>query len=153
MAHDAIGSGEIMGGFVNRFLPIEAMSNKSIPFPNPADDHTAKQLAVELTKIIDQCTNLPVEVKWSAGAKGIFEKFYNAWHQRQSSLSTDTAAITNRIPNHAVKIAMVYSILDGQSEITDHAIATAIQIGDYLERTAISIFGDTGRSKQGRWSK
>jgi hypothetical protein len=147
---DAIGGGEIMGGFVNRFLPVEGMSNKSIPFPKPADDQTAKQLAAELTKIIDQCTNLPVELEWSAGANGMYEKFYDAWHQRQSSLSTETAAITNRIPNHVVKIAMVYSILDGRSEITDHAIATAIQIGDYLERTAISIFADTGLSKQGR---
>src|SRR5262249_22702200 len=147
---DAIGSGEIMGGFVNRFLPIEGMSNKSIPFPNPADDQTAKQLAAELTKIIDQCTTVPVEMKWSAGATGIYEKFYNAWHHRQSSLSNDMAAITNRIPIHVVKIAVVYSILDGQFEITDHAIATAIQIGDYLERTAVSIFGDTGLSRQGR---
>jgi Protein of unknown function (DUF3987) len=147
---DAIGSGEIMGGFVNRFLPVEGMSNKSIPFPTPSDDHTAKQLAAELNKIIDQCTNVPVEMTWSVVAKGIYEKFYNAWHYRQSNLSTDRAAITNRIPNHVVKIAMVYSILEGQSDITDHAIATAIQIGDYLERTATNIFGDTGLSKQGR---
>src|SRR5262249_46277629 len=126
------------------------MSNKSIPFPIPADDPSAKCLAAELATIIDQCMTVPVELKWSAGAKTIYEKFYNAWHERQALLSSEMAAITNRIPNHVVKIAMVYSILDGDTEITDQAIATAIQIGDYLERTAISIFGDTGLSKQGR---
>src|SRR5262245_46517224 len=147
---DAIGSGEIMGGFVNRFLPIEGMSNKSIPFPVPADDESAKHLAAELTTIIDQCMNQPVEVKWSGGATAIYEKFYGDWHQRQCALLSEIAALTNRIPNHVVKIAMVYSILNGDFEITDQAIATAIQIGDYLERTAISIFGDTGLSKQGR---
>jgi hypothetical protein len=44
----------------------------------------------------------------------------------------------------------MYSILECQTEMTEHAIATAIQIGDYLERTAVSVFGDTGLSKQGR---
>ena len=34
--------------------------------------------------------------------------------------------------------------------MTDNAIATAIKIGGYLERTALTIFGDAGVSNQGR---
>jgi hypothetical protein len=45
---------------------------------------------------------------------------------------------------------MMYSVLEGHTEITDDAIATAIKIGEYLEGAAINIFGDTGVSSQGR---
>jgi hypothetical protein len=87
---------------------------------------------------------------WSAGARTIYETFYHAWHERQRSRPEMTAAITNRISDHILKIGMVYSAHDGRSEITDDAIATAIKIGDYLERIAIGIFGETSSSVQGR---
>ena len=145
----AISDGEIMGGFVNRFLCVDGISTKDIPFtPQPSLD-AARRFIEHLTKVIDLCS-LPLEMKWSAGAKTLYEKFYCAWRERQRSRSGETAAITNRITDHVAKIGMVYSVSDEQTEMTDHGIATAIQIGDYLERTAISIFGDSGLSKQGR---
>ena len=61
-----------------------------------------------------------------------------------------TAAITNRISDHILKIGMVYSAHEASREITDDAIATAIKIGNYLEQTAIGIFGETSTSVQGR---
>ena len=145
----AISDGEIMGGFVNRFLCVDGISTKDIPFtPQPSPD-ASRHFIEQLNKVIDLCGS-PVEMNWSPGAQTLFEKFYCAWRERQRSRSGETAAITNRITDHVVKIGMVYSVSEGQNEMTDNAIATAIQIGDYLERTAISIFGDTGLSKQGR---
>jgi hypothetical protein len=145
----AISDGEIMGGFVNRFLCVDGISTRDIPFtPQPSPD-ASRRFIEDLNKVIDLCSN-PIEMKWSAGARTLFEKFYCAWRERQRSRSGETAAITNRITDHVVKIAMLYSLSEEQTEITDNAIATAIRIGEYLERTAISIFGDTGLSKQGR---
>jgi hypothetical protein len=145
----AISDGEIMGGFVNRFLCVDGISRRDIPFtPQPSPD-ASRHFIEQLNKVIDLCS-LPVEMNWSAGAQTLFEKFYCAWRERQRSRSGETAAITNRITDHVVKIGMVYSVSEEQTEMTDDAIARAIQIGDYLERTAVSIFGDTGLSKQGR---
>jgi len=45
---------------------------------------------------------------------------------------------------------MVYAAEESCTQITEDAIPTAIKIGDYLERTAIGIFGDTSSSIQGR---
>jgi len=146
----AIGDGEIMGGFVNRFMCVEGISNRDLPFPPQPDAVASRRLIEQLNKRVDQCGNAPVEMKWSAGAETLYQTFYCAWRERQRLRSGETAAITNRITDHVVKIAMMYSALEGYTEITDQAIATAIQIGDYLERTAISIFGETGLSKQGR---
>ena len=147
---DAIGTGEIMGGFVNRFLLVSGVIEKSIAFPESPDKDAAKRLLGQLTQIIDRCATEPVEMTWSNEARTIYEKFYNAWHERQRSRPDSTAAITNRISDHIVKIGMVYSIQEGHTEMTDSAIATAIKIGEYLERTALTIFGDTGVSNQGR---
>jgi hypothetical protein len=147
---DAIGTGEIMGGFVNRFLLVAGVIEKSIAFPEPPNKDAAKRLLGKLNQIIDQCANEPVEMTWSGEARTIYERFYNTWHHRQRSRPDSTAAITNRISDHIVKIGMVYSIQGGHTEMTDDAIATAIKIGDYLERTAIAIFGDTSMSVQGR---
>lgn len=58
--------------------------------------------------------------------------------------------MTNRIPDHVVKIGMVYSVLAGEDQIIPDTIATAIQIGEYLETTASRLFSDTGLSKQAR---
>jgi Protein of unknown function (DUF3987) len=145
----AISDGEIMGGFVNRFLCVDGISTKDIPFtPQPSPD-ASRHFIEQLNKVIDLCSS-PVEMNWSAGAQTLFEEFYCAWRERQRSRSGETAAITNRITDHVVKIGMVYSVSEEQTEMTDDAIARAIQIGEYLERTAVTVFGDTGLSKQGR---
>ena len=147
---DAIGAGEIMGGFVNRFLLVEGIIERSIAFPEPPDKEAVKRFIGDLQRIIDQCTNEPVEMTWSGGARTLYETFYHAWHERQRLRPDMTAAITNRISDHILKIGMVYSAHEGSREITDDAIATAIKIGNYLEQTAIGIFGETSTSVQGR---
>jgi hypothetical protein len=146
----AIGDGEIMGGFINRFMCVEGVSDRDVPFPPQPDAAASRHFIEELNKRVDHCSNSPVEMKWSAGAQTLYQVFYCAWRERQRSRSGETAAITNRITDHVVRIAMMYSVLEGHAEITDNTIATAIKIGEYLEGTALNIFGDTGVSTQGR---
>jgi hypothetical protein len=149
----AVGTGAIMGGFVNRFLLVDGKSMKDIAFPMPPNEQAAQTLITKLSRIVDECSTTPIEMTWSEGAKSIYDTFYCSWRERQRGRDDETAAITNRITHHIVKIGMVYSVLDGQTEITDCAIATAIEIGRYLEETALAIFGDTFTSAQGRTEK
>src|SRR5262249_41771222 len=146
----AIKDGEIMGGFINRFMCVEGLSTRDIPFPPQPDGVASRQFIDELNKRIDHCSNAPVQMQWSPEARTLYQVFYCAWRERRRSPPGETAAITNRITDHVVKIAMMYSVLEGHTEITDHAIATAIKIGEYLEGTALNIFGDTCVSTQGR---
>ena len=139
-----------MGGFINRFLFVEGLRHKTIPFPEPPDPEAARSLAEGLTIVVDRCVNSPLEMGWSGDARSMYDTFYRAWHERQFALPESTAAVTNRIPDHVVKIGMVYSVLAGEDQIIADTIATAIQIGEYLETTPSKLFSDTGLSKQGR---
>jgi hypothetical protein len=71
----AIGGGEIMGGFINRFMCVEGISNRDVPFPPQPDAATSRRFVDELNKRVDQCNNAPVEMKWSAGAQTLYQVF------------------------------------------------------------------------------
>src|SRR5215831_11773906 len=69
----AIGDGEIMGGFVNRFMCVEGISNRDLPFPPQPNAVASRSLIDQLNKRFDQCGNAPVEMKWSAGAQILYQ--------------------------------------------------------------------------------
>jgi hypothetical protein len=147
----AIAQDDIMGGVLNRFLLVSGETKEPIPFaqlPNPnAWESFIRELHGTITRYIQ---NQSSEMAWSDEAKSLFEEFYVPWHQRQRALAGDIAALTNRIPDHIVKIAMLLSALSGETHLTTEAIAIAIQLGRYLEKIAHILFSDFGLSRQGK---
>jgi hypothetical protein len=147
----AIAQEDVMGGFLNRFLLVSGESKEPIPFAQLPDEAEWKDFIRELRDIIvGYAERQKSEMSWSDEAKALFEEFYISWHPRQRSLPGETAALTNRIPDHVVKIAMLLSGLAGETQITAESTAIAIEIGRYLEEMAYVLFGDIGMTKQGR---
>lgn len=145
----AIAQEDVMGGFLNRFLLVSGESKEPIPFAQLPNKAEWENFIQELRDIIVGYTQIS-EMSWSDEAKALFEEFYTSWHPRQRSLPAETAALTNRIPDHVVKIAMLLSGLAGKPQITAEATAIAIKVGRYLEEMACLLFGDIGLTRQGR---
>jgi hypothetical protein len=147
----AIEVGDVMGGFINRFLIVSGEAKQAIPFARMPSESEWKSFTDELMHVISPyIEGEPIEITWSDEAKIVYEDFYFDWHKNQQSLPGETASLSNRIPDHIIKIAMAISALDGQRCITLDAIAAAVTIGKYLEQLVHILFGDVGLSRQGR---
>ena len=87
-------------------------------------------------------------------AKELYADFYKNWKAEQKSLSDDLSDLTNRIPDHVLKIAVVYSALESQKrDFPSLTVANAISIGGYLESMTHGLFGDVSLTKIGRVEK
>jgi len=146
----AFGRGEVLGGFLNRFLFLAGSGKAPLAFPEPPDSVKWDAFMKELIGAIKVWEANPRAMEWSEEARELYKNFYDSWHERQKTLPDEISALTNRIPDHIVKIAMVYSALTTSEEITAEAIAIAIAVGRYLEEITLTLFGDVALSEKGR---
>ena len=146
----AFGRGEVLGGFLNRFLFLAGSGKAPLAFPEPPDPAEWDAFMKELDEAIKRWEANPRAMEWSEEARELYKIFYGSWHERQKSLPDEISALTNRIPDHIVKIAIVYSALNTSEEITAESIAIAIAVGRYLEEITQSLFGDVTLSEKGR---
>ena len=147
---DVFGRGEVLGGFLNRFLFLTGSGKAPLAFPEPPDPAKWDAFMKELGEAIKRWEAKPRAMEWSEEARELYKIFYDSWYVRQQSLPDEISALSNRIPDHIVKIAMVYSALNTSDEITAEAIAIAIAVGRYLEEITLTLFGDVTLSEKGR---
>jgi len=147
---DAFGPEEVAGGFLNRFLFVVGTEKPPIPFPKPPDDAKWKAFIEKLGKAVKTWEERPLSIEWTEEATKLYMEFYESWHPRHKGLPDHIAALTNRMPDHIVKIAMVYSALEKTRVITPDSIAAAIFVGDYLEKITHRLFGEVTLTNAGR---
>jgi len=147
---NAFGTEEVVGGFLNRFLFVVGTEKPPIPFPMPPDDAKWAAFLEKLNQAVESWKEKPLSMGWTEEAMKLYKEFYQNWHRRQKTLLDDIAALTNRMPDHIVKIAMVYSALEGRKNIAADSIAAAIAVGNYLEQITHSLFGDVTLTSAGR---
>ena len=83
-------------------------------------------------------------MEWDPEAKELWGKFYIEWKKERKGLNTRTVNLTARTFEHILKIALVYSALAEEEKIGPQSLATAIAIGEWLEKTSLRLFGDVG---------
>jgi hypothetical protein len=81
---------------------------------------------------------------WSPEAKELWTDFYVRWRTVRKVWDIKSQSLTARIQEHIQKIAVVYSTLAGESEISAPTLATAIAIGEWLEKTILRLFENVG---------
>jgi hypothetical protein len=134
----SLSSVNMVNGFGNRFLWICARRSKnvSLPRPMPHDDIAAMQH--RLWELIAQAQKTG-EVHLTREAAQEWKSVYNELSAETHGL---TGAIVNRAEAQTMRLALVYSLLDGKRSIDTPHITSALSLWRYAEASAKCLFHD-----------
>ena len=77
-------------------------------------------------------------------AKELWIDFYTRWKKERQGWHPKQANLSARTSDHILKIAVVYSVLAGDQEISVESLAITISVGGWLESNTLRLFADTG---------
>jgi hypothetical protein len=73
-----------------------------------------------------------------------------SWKKLRRQSDIKNANLTARTFEHILKIALVYSVLRRERQISVESLAVAIKLGEWLQANTLRIFSDTGLDAIGR---
>jgi len=119
---------DFLGGFGNRLFFCAGARKPAMPLPESA------RLAA-ISRAVDTLGSIkPCEARLDPKAIALWEEFYRAWDAEDSRREPLLLAAVKRIPAYVLKLAMVYSALEGTlPEITFDQLTAAILVGRYGE--------------------
>jgi hypothetical protein len=118
---------DIEGGFGNRLFYATGVPNALIPLPGEADTTAFARVRNSLHRL-EQVHAGPMHLTPEATA--LWSEFYIAF--RKTKKEPLVAALTKRIPDYALKLALIYAAFEGTAPaITDEQLAAAVQVGGF----------------------
>jgi len=142
--NDLIGSLELDGGTLNRFLLVSGEEQPPNPDAEPPTAEDWQRMASPLREVRDRWAGNPTKMEWSGEAKELWRGFYVHWRTERKTWALTAQKLTARTHEHVQKIACVYAAVNGEAVITAKNLAIAIKIGEYFEDSALRLFGDVG---------
>jgi hypothetical protein len=136
---DLVGDRDVAGGFFNRFITICGTPRKTKSRPRKL----SSDIWSEFRKPLTDLTLLNArELDFELEAYGLWAKWFDQWSLDHGKLPQREQLLTERIPKHALKIALVYSIIEGKRAIDVRPLAISIKICGWLESNTRKIFQD-----------
>jgi hypothetical protein len=126
----------IRGGFLGRFLYFTGDAKPDLPRPPEPNPIGLLALRTRLYEVADGLRR----VARQSGDDGVMgaaiplardaEEWFDEWYPRRNRRgeSDDLATLFRRVPMFVQKIAMLYAVLDGQTEITADDLALALDV-------------------------
>jgi hypothetical protein len=125
-------------GFANRFLFMLVRRSKVLPFGGDAlEDGVILEFGERLKETILSVSCIG-RVGWTAAARDAWKAVYRQLSDGQPGL---LGAVTSRAEAQAVRLALVYALLDGAANIDLPHIKAALAVWEYAEASAAHIFG------------
>lgn len=128
---------DIFNGFANRFLWLCVQRKAVIAFPSILNQKEMCDLAIELGKLLLQARKL--------GHVGFSKSAEEFWLEKYPLISTDLPGrlgpLTARSEAHIMRLALVYALLDGKSQIDVNHLQAAMAIMQYSIDSLKLIFG------------
>ena len=129
---------DVANGFGNRFLFMLVKRSKVLPFGgDPLADEVIFSLGERL-KAAAGIASTTGRIGWTSAAKDIWETIYGRLSEGQPGL---LGAVTSRAEAQVVRLALIYALLDGASNIDLPHIMAALAVWEYAEASAAHIFG------------
>jgi hypothetical protein len=130
---------EMANGFGNRILWVCAKRSKELPLGGKIDVAKFNELAGKMTQALGFAR--------TAGKVGYDEAARSLWCEMYAELSKDrpglSGALLARAEAHALRLSLLYALLDEARHIgTEHLLA-AVALWDYAEASVLHIFGDS----------
>ena len=131
---------EMANGFANRFLFMLVKRANVLPFGSDAlSDEVIAGLGEKLKTAIDVARELG-RVGWTSDAAESWKKVYPHLSAEQPGL---LGAVTARGEAQCVRLALLYTLLDGKVNIEVPHLDAALAVWDYAETSAAHIFGSS----------
>ena len=129
---------DVANGLGNRFLFMLVKRSKVLPFGgDPLADEVIFSLGERL-KAAAGIASTTGRIGWTSAAKDIWETIYGRLSEGQPGL---LGAVTSRAEAQVVRLALIYALLDGASNIDLPHIMAALAVWEYAEASAAHIFG------------
>jgi len=132
---------DIRGGLVNRILWFYGADKAAVPLPRGHAKAPLEQVWESLRAWIPTLpATRSAAARFTPEATEIYAAWYTAWREREH-LSSLAAAATGRTHAHAVRLALLYSLLDRQDGVveTDHVLA-GTAVAEYCAGVAEHLF-------------
>ena len=134
---DLLDDVQAFNGFGNRFLWVCARRQKKVPFP-------ARMPEAELSAIRHDLFNA-VALAYGRGVVSLDARAREMWAAVYSDLSMDhpglSGCIINRGEAQALRLALIYALLDGQPMIGEPHLRAGLAFWDYCKTSALYVFG------------
>jgi hypothetical protein len=125
-------------GFANRFLFMLVKRSKVLPFGGDGLDEGAVLRLGERLKEAARSASTIGRVGWTSSARAAWTAVYGHLSEGQPGL---LGAVTSRAEAQAVRLALIYALLDGAANIDVPHIRAALAVWEYAEVSAAHIFG------------
>ncbi len=125
-------------GFANRFLLLCVKRSKVEPFLDPIPPDTVTQLARQVRAALGHARRIG-RVNLGVEARALWGEIYPDLSEGKPGL---VGALTARAEAHALRLALLYALLDGAREIGGEHLDAALALVDYAEASARFVFGD-----------
>jgi len=140
----------IMGGFYNRFCWWASRESKRVPRPKGMDEELKNELTKDTKEIIQLARDMKDnKFKFSQKSGKLFDKWYKEFRDRVEKSDRGGVPVA-RTPELVIRHALLFSLLEGENEISKKSLLKAIQVGDYLRKSAYHVlerFSETDTDK------
>lgn len=130
---------EAGNGFANRFLWLCVRRSKELPEGGRLDESDLSPLRVRLAGAIEGAQAKDC-LKRDEAARGLWREVYHDLSEGGPGLS---GAVTSRGEAQAMRLALLYALLDGDSCIRPAHLTAALALWEYVEASARYVFGDS----------
>jgi hypothetical protein len=131
---------EAANGFGNRFLFVNVRRSKLLPHGGDDMDATVTYALSERLKDAFRFAQSTGKVTMTPAARQMWETVYPDLSAGQPGL---LGAVISRAEAQAVRLALLYALLDGLAQIDSTHLRAALALWEYAEGSAIRIFGDS----------
>jgi hypothetical protein len=128
---------EACNGLGNRILWVCARRSKALPFGGKTDAKVMETLAGWLGGLVDDARGAH-EITWTSTGAARWDAVYDDLTISRPGL---LGAVTSRAEAHALRLAMIYALLDRQREIAADHVDAALAVWRYCADSAAYLFG------------
>jgi hypothetical protein len=129
---------EAANGFANRFLFPLVTRSKELPFGGALTDSQVLHLGESLAKIVNRLPQEPTRVTMTGAARAIWAAIYSDLSAGKPGL---LGAVTARAEAQTIRLATLYALLDGKTQIDDCHLNAGLAVWEYCEASAAHVFG------------
>jgi 5S rRNA maturation endonuclease (ribonuclease M5) len=131
---------ELANGFANRFLFVAVARVQLLPRGRRIPETLTSEYANALRDLFAGARKTS-RLDFAEGGGAVWDDAY------RSDLSVErtgmTGAVTSRAESHALRLAMLYSLLDGRTKIEAEHVRAALAFWNYCEASARLVWGDS----------
>jgi hypothetical protein len=129
---------ELANGFANRFLFVLVRRSKTLPFGGSITDSEILMLGERLKEVREQVGSF-LRISLTEAASKIWAEVYPSLSEGKPGLA---GAVIARAEAQTARLALIYALLDGCSEIDVQHLRAGLAVWKYCEASAAYIFGN-----------